>query len=340
MTCDYHLHVRLVDGHITVGYVEHHILEIGIGVGELTGSESHVRCAHHRSGGCGGAVESKVGCGVSWRAIRYPDVNIITADTMLVCIIIQYTVMTFNRHNYRTSRHNLQPTVGYDVEGYVEVIVGVRKGCGDKSHLVSADLDARCRGGGAAYRSNIVKTVVGNGCEARYTQCITRAGLRGSVTRDVYGYDKRCNGQCASCIIYVVVALNGIAGGRDGIGADILTSSAGERVTDDAQGVFILKTAHRSGKHRVGIVVDFRLVICRHGHRCSGNRQRARFVNHIVVALHIIASGCDGVGTYILAFHTGNHVADDTCGITVLQTSDRRCQRRLVCTVNLALGIC
>ena len=85
------------------------------------------------------------------------------------------------------------------------------------------------------------------------------------------------------------------------------------------------------------MVIDLSLVIRSHGHRCFGNRQRARRINHIVVALHGIAGGRDGVGADILAVRTGERVADHAFGIAVLQARHIGRQGGIVVAILLAL---
>ena len=166
-------------------------------------------------------------------------------------------------------------------------------------------------------------------------------GLHGGVTRDVHGHGERCNRQRARRINHVVVALHGSAGRCDGVGADILARCAAQRVVDDAQGVFILEAAHRSGKHRVGMAIDFRLVIRRHRHRRLGDGQFARVVVGHIVVRKFIARCADGILAHILAFLAGDlqvqQRAQVVFAIVVHHTGHRCRQRRIRIAILLRL---
>ena len=153
---------------------------------------------------------------------------------MRVCIIIQHISVAFDRHNHRAGRHNLQPTIGDYLKDHIEIFVSVCEVVNRKPHRVSAFLNTRRRGRGAAHGSDIVEAVVGNGRKALHIQCCTCIGLHGGVTRDVNPHRKWRDGQCARHIVHMIVTLFSVTGRCDGVVANILAGLARQRVMNDA----------------------------------------------------------------------------------------------------------
>ena len=113
------------------------------------------------------------------------------------------------------------------------------------------------------------------------------------------------DGQRARHIGHSVVALHRIAHRCDGILARILAGLAAEGVANQALRLAVYQSGNSGGQLGIGLAVGLGLVIRGDGDLRRGDGEVAGLIGDLVVALHLIAAGSDGVLAHVIAFSTG-----------------------------------
>ena len=145
LTLDGYARGNRIDGLITVRYVEGHVFEIRIRVGELAGAQTHVGCTLVGLLRLFVAGEGKVGFSVQ----RIADRHIITAHNVLLTVIISYIMMTGNGDDNIFQFGNLLITVNNIEHDAGEVIVLIAEHGTVQVHVRGSDVSPCCfRGSG------------------------------------------------------------------------------------------------------------------------------------------------------------------------------------------------
>ena len=348
MTGNRHRHLNRLDGLVTVGHVEGHVLEVGVRVGELVVGKTHIGGTGILAGSRRRAAEREVGFGVESRICIGDH---IVGNRVLRTVIQTRVVVTGNRH---LSVHLVDGefAVG-DVEDHiVNVGVGIDKLRGGKAHRIDTGIglvqrrlsvEREVRGGIVRVaRSHNLHVIAGHAVCLRIV--VGRKGMSG----DVHNHGSlRHNPQPTvhlregDVVVRIVVAelvqIEGHRIGRVTIGTAHAFGDSGTRVHHMGHIVVAVVSHRRVAGHRLRRAgIGYHRGITRHRHRDvdRGDSEGAGFVGHIVVALHGRTGRSNDVSPGILAgrrvrLGTTQRIADCVRGIAVHQTAHRGGKRRI-----------
>ena len=234
---------------------------------------------------------------------------------------------------------------------------GSRRDSERTRHNLHRVVAARCVGSRQYIRIHVhtlhrgVDAAVGDGAEvagiheARDSSVELRIGIAVNLGRGVHRNRHRLldDGQRARCKGYIVVALLGFAGCREGVVTHVLVSiSTSNGVRNDRRRITVLQAGNRSGQ-RSGIVaaIHLRLVISSHRGRGRRDGEEGRIINNVVVALISRSTGRDDIFAHVFARITLRRIGKESFRIAGIQTRhsggesvfagaiDFRCRNRL-----------
>ena len=188
-----------------------------------------------------------------------------------------------DRQRARSISHRIVALFGLARRRDRVVPKGLARGAGESvGHRVRADKAGHCR-----RKGGIVLPVA--------------LGL--AVGRN--GHGPAANRQRARSVGHRIVALNGLAAGRDRMAAYVLARGAGEGV---GHRVRADKAGHCRREGGIVLPEGLGLVVGRDGHGPAADRQRARSISHRIVALNGLAAGRDRIAAGVLARGAGESI--------------------------------